>query len=348
MRVAMLAPIAWRVPPRHYGPWEQVVSVLTEGLVARGVDVTLFATADSHTSGQLAAICPRPYAEDASLDPKVWECLHIAAAFERAAEFDLIHNHFDFLPLSYSALVTTPVLTTIHGFSSEKIVPVYQRYNQGTHYVSISDADRDPSLSYCATVYHGIPMDDFTLRHGAREYLLFFGRIHPDKGAAEAIRVAKRSGQRLILAGIVQDRDYYARQIAPHIDNDQIRYIGPVGPSERNTLLGRATALLHLIDFEEPFGLSMIEAMACGTPVIAYRRGSVPEVVGHGRTGFIVEDEDAAVDALSMLGQLDPTQIRAHVAARFSREQMVEGYINVYQSILSTRRDPLSRKHSHA
>ncbi|KAB8139725.1 glycosyltransferase family 4 protein [Chloroflexia bacterium SDU3-3] len=337
-RVAMLAPIAWRVPPRHYGPWEQVVSVLTEGLVARGVDVTLFATADSHTSGQLAAVCPHPYAEDETIDPKVWECLHIASAFERAAEFDIIHNHFDFLPLSYSALVATPVLTTIHGFSSEKILPVYQRYNQSTHYVSISEANRDPSLSYCATVYNGIPMEDFSLRQGAREYLLFFGRIHPDKGAAEAIRVAKQSGQHLILAGIVQDRDYYARQIAPHIDNDQIRYIGVVGPQARNMLLGRATALLHLINFEEPFGLTMIEAMACGTPVIAYRRGSIPEVVDHGRTGFIVEDEAAAVAALGMLGQLEPAQIRAHVAAHFSREQMVEGYLKIYESILSPRR----------
>jgi glycosyltransferase involved in cell wall biosynthesis len=335
LRIAMLAPIAWRVPPRHYGPWEQVVSLLTEGLVARGVDVTLFATADSETSARLAAACPRPYAEDATLDAKVWECLHIAAVFERADEFDIIHNHFDFLPLSYSALVETPLVTTIHGFSSASILPVYQRYNASSHYVAISDADRDASLDYVATVYHGIPLDAFTLRLDPREYLLFFGRIHPDKGAAAAIEVAQRTGRRLILAGIVQDREYYARQIAPHVDNDQIRYIGSVGPRARDGLLGGAAALLHLIDFDEPFGLSMVEAMACGTPVIAYRRGSVPELIRHGETGYIVDGVDAAVAAVAELALLDRTRIRAHVAAQFSSERMVDAYIQVYQTLVA-------------
>src|SRR5215470_7771894 len=142
MRVAMLAPISWRVPPRHYGPWERVVSILTEGLVRRGIDVTLFATTDSVTSAKLAGICPHPYSEDPSLDPKVWECLHISEVFERADEFDLIHNQFDFLPLTYTGLVKTPVITTIHGFSSEKIVPVFKKYNDRVHYIAISDADR--------------------------------------------------------------------------------------------------------------------------------------------------------------------------------------------------------------
>ena len=187
LRVAMLAPIAWRVPPRHYGPWERVVSLLTEGLVAQGVEVTLFATDDSETAAKLEAICPRPYEEDPSLDAKVWECLHIAHAFERAHHFDLIHNHFDFLPLSYSALTKSPLLTTIHGFSSERILPVYKRYNASTHYVSISDADRHPELDYLATVHHGIDLSEFTFRPQPDDYLLFFGRIHSDKGAAEAI-----------------------------------------------------------------------------------------------------------------------------------------------------------------
>ncbi len=333
----MLAPIAWRVPPRHYGPWEQVVSVLTEGLVARGIDVTLFATADAQTSARLVAVCPRPYAEDTALDAKVWECLHIASCFERADEFDIIHNHFDFLPLSYSALAEAPVLTTIHGFSSASILPVYQRYNKQCSYVAISDADRDPSLDYVATVYHGIPLEAFTLRLEPRAYLLFFGRIHPDKGAAAAIEVARRTGRRLILAGIVQDRDYYARQVAPHIDNDQIRYIGSVGARARDALLGGAAALLHLIDFDEPFGLSMVEAMACGTPVIAYRRGSVPELIRHGETGYIVDDVDAAVAAVANLAVFDPEHIRAHVAARFSRDRMVDQYLQVYQTLVAKR-----------
>jgi glycosyltransferase involved in cell wall biosynthesis len=330
MRVAMLAPIAWRVPPRHYGPWERVVSLLTEGLVARGVDVTLFASADSQTAARLAAVCPRPYAEDPTLDAKVWECLHIASLFERAAEFDVIHNHFDFLPLSYSALVQTPMITTIHGFSSERILPVFQRYNGRCHYVAISDADRHPSLDYLATVYHGIPLDEFTLRPDPDNYLLFFGRIHPDKGAAEAIEVARRTGRRLIIAGIVQDEAYFAERVEPHIDGDRVRYVGSVGPQDRDLLLGGAHALLHLIGFDEPFGLSMVEAMACGTPVIANGRGSVPEIVRHGENGFIVDDVAAAVAAVANLGALDRATIRADVATRFSRERMVEAYLQLY------------------
>lgn len=334
MKIAMLAPIAWRVPPRHYGPWERVVSILTEGLVARGIAVTLFATADSLTSARLAAICPRPYAEDPALDAKVWECLHIAALFERAAEFDLIHNHFDFLPLSYGALVRTPLLTTIHGFSSARILPVYQRYNRHGHYVAISNADRHPTLDYLATVYHGIPLAEFTLRRTPDDYVLFFGRIHPDKGVAEAIEVARRAGRRLIIAGIVQDAAYFAQYVAPHLDGDRVRYIGSVGPNERNALLGGAAALLHLISFAEPFGLSMVEAMACGTPVIATRRGSVPEIVEQGVTGWIVEGVDEAVAAVAAVAALDRTAIRAAVEARFSSERMVAAYADLYQEIL--------------
>lgn len=329
----MLAPIAWRVPPRHYGPWERVVSLLTEGLVARGVDVTLFATGDSETSARLAAVCPRPYAEDPTLDAKVWECLHIASLFERAAEFDVIHNHFDFLPLSYSELVETPLLTTIHGFSSAAILPVYQRYNRRGHYVAISDADRHPSLDYLATVYHGIPLEEFSLRLRPDDYLLFFGRIHPDKGVAEAIEVARQAGRRLIIAGIVQDKTYFAERVAPHLDGDRVRYVGSVGPAERDALLGGAYALLHLISFDEPFGLSMVEAMACGTPVIACGRGSVPEVVRHGESGWIVGGVSDAVGAVSAVGALDRAQIRASVAERFSRERMVDAYLQLYEGI---------------
>src|SRR5947209_4104513 len=185
LRIGMLAPVAWRVPPLHYGPWERVVSILTEGLVARGIDVTLFATADSRTSARLVAVAPRGYAEDASLDPKVYECLHIAAAFEQAAggAFDILHNHFDFLPLTYTRLISTPVVTTVHGLSSERILPVFRAYNANTHLVAISASDRRADLDYAATIHHGIPLDEFTFAPGGGDYLLFFGRIHPDKGA---------------------------------------------------------------------------------------------------------------------------------------------------------------------
>jgi glycosyltransferase involved in cell wall biosynthesis len=218
VRIAMLGPISWRTPPRHYGPWELVTSLLTEALVARGVDVTLFATADSETAGTLAAVCPRPYSEDPSIDAKVWELLHAAHVFERAGEFDLIHNQADFAPLAFSRLVATPMVTTIHGFSSERIVPVFARYNDRVSYVSISDADRHPSLNYAATIHHGIPLDDFPFDPAGGESLLFFGRIHSDKGAAEAIEAARCADRRLVMAGIIQDQDYFNRRIAPAID----------------------------------------------------------------------------------------------------------------------------------
>jgi glycosyltransferase involved in cell wall biosynthesis len=338
MRIAMLAPISWRVPPRRYGPWERVVSLLTEGLVERGIEATLFATADSITRARLAAVCPHPYSEDDSLDPKVWECLHISAVFERAGEFDLIHNHFDFLPLSYSGLVQTPLLTTIHGFSSPKILPVYQKYNRSTYYVAISNADRHPTLDYVATVYHGIPLAEFTLQPDPGDYLLFFGRIHPDKGVVEAIEVARRVGRPLLIAGLIQDHDYFEQQVAPRLDGDQVRYLGLIGPQQRDKLLGGAYALLHLINFAEPFGLSMIEAMACGTPVIARPRGSIREVVRHGQTGFVVEDLDQAVSAVQRAGDLDRMRIRRHVADNFSQERMVDDYIRAYRQVLRQHR----------
>ncbi len=338
----MLAPISWRVPPRHYGPWERVVSLLTEGLVARGIDVTLFATADSLTSAKLESVAPRSYSEDKSLDAKAWECLHIANVFERAHEFDIIHNQFDFLPLSYSALVETPVVTTIHGFSSERIVPVYERYNGQGFYVAISEADRHPKLNYAATVYHGIPLEDFTLNETPEDYLLFFGRIHPDKGVVEAIEVARRMGRKLILAGIIQDEDYYAQQVAPCIDGEQIVYVGSVGADKRDDLLGGAAALLHLINFNEPFGLSMVEAMACGTPVIATPRGSVVEVVKDNASGFIVKDVNEACAAVERIGNLNRKFVRQHVHANFSRETMVDNYIKVYEGVLKNERSQRS------
>ena len=336
LRVAMLAPIAWRVPPRHYGPWERVVHLLTEALVRLGVDVTLFATKDAQTSARLVGTAPKPYEEDPSMDAKVWECLHIATVFEQAERFDLIHNHFDFLPLSYSGLVETPLVTTIHGFSSERILPVYQKYNATAHYVAISDADRHASLDYAATIHHGIDLGEFTLQQEPGEYLLFFGRIHPDKGAKEAIEVAHRSGRPLVMAGIVQDRAYFEQEVEPHLDGEQITYTGSVGPAERDRLLGGAYALLHLIGFEEPFGLSVAEAMACGTPVVATPRGSMPELIQDGVTGALVDSPEEAAAALPALAALDRARIHQHAKACFSQQRMAEAYLDVYRRVLET------------
>ena len=338
LRVAVLAPVSWRVPPRNYGPWEQFASLLTEGLVERGVNVTLFATGDSRTAGRLASVVPRAYSEDPKAEPKVSECLHIAHVFERADEFDVIHNSFDFLPLTYSSLVETPVLTTIHGFSSPRILPVYQRYNDSCAYVAISDADRDPSLDYLATIHHGIDTDSFSLHPEPGSYLLFFGRIHPEKGTAEAIDVAARIGLPLVVAGIVQDQRYFDEQIAPRIDGHAVRFIGAVGPAARSEILGGARALLHLIGFDEPFGYSVVEAMACGTPVIAFRRGSMPELIVDGTTGFLVDDIDAAVAAVGCAHALDRGVIRAHAVARFGRARMVDAYVEAYETVTRERR----------
>ncbi len=334
LRVAVLAPISWRVPPRHYGPWELFASLLTEGLVARGAEVTLFATGDSLTTARLSSVVPRSWSEDDQVDPKVAECLHIASVFERAAEFDLIHNSFDFLPLTYSALVDTPVLTTIHGFSSPRIVPVYARYNRRGSYVSISDADRHPDLDYLATIHHGIDTDCFSLHPDPGRYLLFYGRIHPHKGAAQAIEVARRCGLPLVMAGIVQDQTYFDAEVRPHIDDERVRYLGPVGADERSGLLGGALALLHLIEFDEPFGLSVIEAMASGTPVIATGRGSMPELVDDGVTGFLVNGPDEACSAVERASGLNRTTIRAQAVARFGKDRMVEEYLAAYDQVV--------------
>lgn len=334
MRIAMLSSIAWRTPPRHYGPWERVVSLLTEGLVARGVDVTLFATADSETRGRLQAIVPRPYEEDKALIPKVWECLHISEVFERAQDFDLIHNHFDFLPLTYSGLVKRPVLTTIHGFSSEKILPVYKKYDGTSYYVSISDADRSPELGYVATIHHGIDLEAFTFNPSGGDYLLFFGRIHPDKGAREAIEIARRADRRLLIAGIIQDERYFETEVKPHLDGERVQYMGSVGPELRDDLLGGASCLLHPISFNEPFGLSVVEANACGAPVIAFSRGSMPEIITGGVNGFLVSNSSEAVDAVKRIGAISRAECRRVAESRFSRDRMVDDYLEVYNRII--------------
>jgi glycosyltransferase involved in cell wall biosynthesis len=307
-------------------------------LVERGHRVTLFATGDSVTTAELRSTSPHGWSEDASIDPKVAECLHIASVFEHADDFDVIHNGFDFLPLTYSELVDTPVVTTIHGFSSPAIVPVYERYDATTHYVAISDADRHPGLRYAATIHHGIDTAAFATDDRPGDHLLFFGRIHPDKGTAHAIEVARRTGRRLDIAGIIQDRDYFRSAVEPHLDDEHVRYLGPVGASERVAVLGGAHALLHLVDFDEPFGYSVVEAMACGTPVIAHRRGSMPEIIDHGRTGFLVTGIDEAVRAVADAASLDRSTIRRTAIERFDVARMIDEYVDVYRAVTSERR----------
>jgi glycosyltransferase involved in cell wall biosynthesis len=335
MKVAVLSPAAWRTPPRMYGPWEQVASNIAEGLIEKGIDVTLFATGDSITKGRLEYICEQPYLENTDLDPKVWECLHISHIMEQASKYDLIHNNYDFLPLTYSSLIKTPMVTTIHGFSSPKILPVYKKYNSTSFYVSISNSDRSPELKYIATVYNGIDPGLFTFRSEPEDYLLFFGRIHPEKGTYESIQIARRTGRKLIISGLIQDQYYFDSKVKPYINNDDIIYVGNSGPKERDKLLGGAYALLHPISFKEPFGLSIVESMFCGTPVIAFNKGSLPELILNGKTGFLVQGIDEAVEAVNTIKNIDRKHCRDWAFSKFTRQKMTEGYLAVYRNILS-------------
>jgi glycosyltransferase involved in cell wall biosynthesis len=341
--VAMLAPIAWPTPPSGYGPWEQVVATLTDALVRLGVEVTLYATGDSRTPARLVSVVPHGYEEDHSYDVKVYEALHIPRAFEQAAEHDLVHNHFDFLPLCWSRLVSTPVVTTIHGLSSEAILPVYRAYNDRAHYVAISEADRHPDLVYAATIHHGIDLDSFPFSARPTSesdgHLVFLGRIHPDKGAAVTIDIARGAGRQLYLAGIVHDRDYFEAEVRPRL-GPGASYLGTIGGEDRARLLGEASALLHPVAFAEPFGLSVIEALACGTPVVAFPKGALPELVRHGVTGYLVGSVADAIVALSSLSSLEDisrAECRADAEARFSARRMATDYLALYQQILSEK-----------
>ncbi|MBW1855863.1 MAG: glycosyltransferase, partial [Deltaproteobacteria bacterium] len=272
-----------------------------------------------------------------SIMPKVWECLHISELFEHAEDFDIIHNNFDFLPLTYTDLITTPFVTTIHGFSSPSILPVYKKYNRKVFYVSISDADRSPELDYIATIHHGIDLKNFDFQPLPEDYLLFFGRIHHDKGTKEAIEIAKACNKKLVIAGIIQDETYYKQNIEPFIDNQNIVYVGSADPVKRNQLLGKAYVLLHPINFNEPFGLSVIESMACGTPVIAFNRGSMSELIDNGKNGFLVSNKEEAITALNRIKDVDRLHCRKTVEKQFTVDTMVEKYIKVYEQVLKEK-----------
>ena len=340
-RVALLAPIGRPTPPVGYGPWEQVAYDIAEGLVARGLDVTLFATGNSRTRAHLDYVVPVGIDEDPALDGDVYGALHIAKLFARAGDFDLIHNSFDWKPLTYAlATQTPPLVTTIHGFSRPQILAAYYAGASRSFYCSISDADRDPGLDYLATAYNGIDPSAFTFVDRPGDYLVFLGRFHPEKGTHLAIEIAKRAGVRLKIAAIPQDRAYFREQVEPHIDGDRVQFLGAVERDARDALLGGALALVHMTTRPERFGLTLIEAMACGTPVLGARLGSIPEIVADGETGFLCDDVDDAVAHVPLLGELSRRACRTRVETTFSRERMVDAYLAAYARALELQRPP--------
>ena len=266
------------------------------------------------------------------------------ASFENAHKYDIIHNHYDFIPLAFSRLTSTPMLTTIHGFSSPKILPIYREYNRDVYYVSISDSDRHPDLDYVRTVYHGINLDEFTFCDKPGDYLVFLGRIHPDKGTQQAIEIARQCGMKLYIAGIIQDKNYYNERVAPHIDNRQIIYLGPVGPRQRDELLGNAYAVVHPISFNEMFGFDRGRIHGLRHSVIAFNRGSMPEVIKHGVSGFLVNNAAEACEIMPQVASLSRRQCRQWVESRFSRERMALDYQAVYRDILEGRVSPMKDK----
>ena len=339
MRIAQVSPLFEAVPPKLYGGTERVVHSLTEELVAMGHDVTLFASGDSVTSAALAPM----RREALRLDPTVrdWVAYYmkmVEMIYRRADEFDVIHFHIDYFPLSLFSRQRTPFLTTLHGrLDLTEFKEIYETFPHAP-FVSISNSQRRPipSLNWVRTVLHGMPAKRLMPLPTKQSYFAFLGRISPEKGLDRAIRIAARAGVKLKIAAKVDvaDRAYYETEIKPLLSQGHVEFIGEIDDGQKPAFLSGAHALLFPIDWPEPFGLVMIEAMACGTPVIAFNCGSVPEVIDHGLTGFIVPDEDAAVSAISRLGELDRTAIRRRFEQRFTARRMAEDYVDVYEELI--------------
>ena len=337
MRIAQIAPLTESVPPRLYGGTERVVSYLTEELVRMGHDVTLFASGDSRTSATLEAIWPVALRFDPTLrDFTAPLMLLLETVYRQADEFDVLHFHIDYWPFSLFSRQRTPFLTTVHGrLDLPELQPVFDMFRDAP-VVSISDSQRRPlQANFIKTVHHGLPLDLLVPRPAEPRYLAFLGRICPEKGPDRAIRIAQETGIPLKIAAKVDrvDQDYYHSVIAPMIDGQHIEMLGEINEAQKPDFLSNALGLLLPIQWPEPFGLVMIEAMACGTPVIAFNRGSVPEVIDHGLTGFVVEDEAEAVAAVPRLASLSRTAIRQCFERRFSARRMAEDYLSLYQRL---------------
>jgi glycosyltransferase involved in cell wall biosynthesis len=358
MRIAMLAPISWPLPPQGYGPWEQVAYNLTEELVNLGHEVTLFAAGGSKSRAKIVATCPYslstwPEAErdrecrydpqtgllEGPPDARVLEQLHIATCMEQAAAggFDVVHSHLHVHALVFARLIRCPLVTTLHGSAWVRPAhPILKAYKD-MPFVSISDAERQllPRLNYVATVYNGIRLEDFPFESEKDDYLLFAGRLSPEKGPHTAIEVAGQAGRRLLMAGMIepQHQDFYDSMVKPHVDGNQVDYLGLLSQKELAPYYRKAAGVLFPINWCEPFGLVAVEAQASGTPLIATRFGALPEIIIEGKTGFVVDSIDEAVNAVEKLASISPPACRANVESRFTAEAMAKGYEAVYQSL---------------
>ena len=359
MHIAMLAPISWPLPPTGYGPWELVASNLTEALVARGHDVTLFAAGGTHTNATLVTTSPyaletwpeaergRPRELDAATgllegppDARVLETLHIATCMDQAAAgmFDVVHSHLHVHALVFGRLIPCPLVTTLHGSAWVRAChPILRAYRE-MPFVSLSNAERQflPELNYVGTVHNGIRIDAFPFAAEKSDDLLFAGRLAPEKGPDAAVEVAQRSGRRLLLAGMIepQHQAFFDATIRPHLADGRVEYLGLLSQQELVPYYQRAAAVLFLGTWAEPFGLSAVEAQACGTPLIATRRGALPEIIREGRTGFVVDSTDEAVEATKKLGTLSPADCRENATTRFSTTTMAAGYESVYELLM--------------
>ena len=340
MRVAQIAPLYESVPPKTYGGTERVVSYLTEELVRQGHQVTLFASGDSQTSAKLVSACARSLRLDPTCkDPIAHHVRLLDMVFERAAEFDILHFHIDYLHYPLSARQEIPHVTTLHGrLDLAELSPLYRRFPD-VPVISISDAQRAPLpwANWQQTIHHGLRKELYKFQPNAGDYLAFLGRISPEKGLDRAIEIAKRAGKKIKIAAKVDPADatYFRDTIQPLLSDSCCEYIGEIGESEKNEFLGGASALLFPIDWPEPFGLVLIEAMACGTPVIAYPRGSVPEIIQDGVNGFLVESIEDAVRAAEDIGKLSRLRCRKTFGKRFTVGRMAREYSAVYQSLVA-------------
>lgn len=341
MRIAQLAPLIERIPPHRYGGTERVVHALTEELVKRGHEVTLFASGDSQTSARLHAVYPMSLREAKLKNiygSNIWSLMNVGAAFSKQDEFDIIHDHMGPVALPTAHISSTPVVATLHGPLSRDLRTLYTTLNK-PNLVSISDAQRAPApgLNFAATVYNGLYTQDYPFSDGHDDYLLFVGRISMEKGVHLAVQAAQDLNMRLIIAAKLEnpDKPYFKEYIEPYLSK-RIEWIGEVDEEERNKLYSRAKAFLHPVTWPEPFGLTLIEAMACGCPVIAMKMGSIPEIIRDGETGFVVKEYDDLVDAITRVDTIPRQECRDHARTHFSAEAMADGYERVYQQVLGT------------